>query len=110
MKKALKIVLITVLCLGLVGGGVFAIVRYSGKQSVTAYLAGSYLLNYMPDQSYIYGNVTSDASQTIYKDEDKKILEILVQPGQKVSVGDPLLRYDATMDSINLEEKLLERE
>lgn len=110
MKKALKIVLITVLCLGLVGGGVFAIVRYSGKQSVTAYLAGSYLLNYMPDQSYIYGNVTSDVSQTIYKDEDKKILEILVQPGQKVSVGDPLLRYDATMDSINLEEKLLERE
>lgn len=110
MKKALKIILITVLCLGLAGGGTFAILRYTGDKTVEVVKADDYLLSYMPYQSYISGNVVSDAAQTVYKEEDMKILEVLVEPGQQVSIGEPLLRYDATLESIELSEKQLERE
>lgn len=110
MKKALKVILITVLCLGLAGGGVFAVLRFTGNKTVDVVPASDYLLSYMPNQTYISGSVVSDAAQNVYKEEDMKILEVLVQPGQQVSVGDPLLRYDATLDSIALAEKQLERE
>lgn len=110
MKKALKIILITVLCLGLAGGGVFAVVRYSGDKTVEVVPADYCLLSYMPYQTYISGNVVSDAAQNLYKEEDMKILEVLVEAGQQVNVGDPLLRYDATLDAIELAEKQLEQE
>ena len=95
MKKALKIILICVLCLGLLGGGVFAYLKFRKVPPCEVYPAMQWMMSYMPNQTYLYGIVTSDASQIVSKDPDRTVLEILVHPGDVVSVGDPLLRYDA---------------
>ena len=108
MKKALKIILICLLILALIAGGVFAYFKFRKQKPCTVYPAMQWLMSYMPNQSYLYGIVTSDASQTVLQSSDRNVLEILVQPGQTVSIGDPLLRYDATRTQLEYEQKKLD--
>ncbi len=108
MKKALKIILIVLLIAGLLAGGVFAYLKLRKPKPCTVYPAMQWLMSYMPNQTYLYGIVTSDASQLVTQDPNRTVLEILVQPGQTVSIGDPLLRYDATRTQLEYEQKKLE--
>ena len=108
MKKALKIILICVLIAGLLGGGAFAYLKLRKKTPCEVYPAMQWMMSYMPNQSYLYGIVTSDASQIITNERDRDVLEILVNPGDVVSVGDPLLRYDATRTKLEYEQKQLD--
>ena len=108
MKKALKIILICVLCLGLLGGGVFAYLKFRKVPPCEVYPAMQWMMSYMPNQTYLYGIVTSDASQIVSKDPDRTVLEILVHPGDVVSIGDPLLRYDATRTNLSYEQSMLD--
>ena len=108
MKKALKILLTIVLCLGLLGGGVFAYFKFRKVPPCEVYPAMQWMMSYLPNQSYLYGIVTSDASQIITKSMDRTVLEILVNPGDVVSVGDPLLRYDATRAQLSYEQNKLD--
>ncbi|MDO4543106.1 MAG: efflux RND transporter periplasmic adaptor subunit [Clostridia bacterium] len=110
MKTWLKALIIIVLVIGLAVGGIFAYVHFSDKTPVEVQPAGNWMLHYMPNQSYIYGTVSSDTAQTIYAEEGRTVVEVIAQLGDEVSVGDPLLRYDTTLDAITLEEKKLERE
>ncbi|MDO4565278.1 MAG: hypothetical protein Q4C04_06660 [Clostridia bacterium] len=110
MKKWLKTLIIILICLALLGGGIFAYAHFSGKTPVEVQPAGNWMLSYMPYQSYLYGTVSSDTAQTIYHDGERTVLEVFVAQGDAVSIGDPLLRYDATLDAITLDEKKLERE
>ena len=107
MKRVLKIILICILCLGLLGGGVFAYLKFRKVPPCEVYPAMQWMMSYMPNQTYLYGIVTSDASQIIAKSSERTVLEILVNPGDVVSVGDPLLRYDATRAQISYEESKL---
>ena len=77
MKKALKILLIIVLCLGLLGGGVFAYFKFRKVPPCEVYPAMQWMMSYLPNQSYLYGIVTSDASQIVTKSMDRTVLEIL---------------------------------
>ena len=108
MKKALKISLICVLIAALIAGGVFAYFKFRKQKPCTVYPAMQWLMGYMPNQSYLYGIVTSDASQVVLQDADREVLELLVQPGQTVSIGDPLLRYDSTRTQLEFEQKKLD--
>ena len=108
MKKALKIILICILCLGLLGGGVFAYLKFRKVPPCEVYPAMQWMMSYMPNQTYLYGIVTSDASQIVAKDPDRTVLEILVRPGDVVSIGDPLLRYDATRTNLSYEQSMLD--
>ena len=110
MKKALKIILICLIAAALIAGGIFAYFKFRKQKPCTVYPAMQWLMSYMPNQTYLYGIVTSDASQVVTQDSDREVLEILVQPGQTVSIGDPLLRYDATRTQLEYEQKLLELE
>ena len=104
MNRTLKIVLISILCIGLFGGSVFAYVKLRKPTPCEVYPAMNWMMSYLPNQSYLYGIVTSDASQIITKSTDRNVLEVLVSPGDVVSVGDPLLRYDATRAQLSFEE------
>lgn len=110
MKKWLKVLIIVLCCVLVVGGGIFAYIKLAPKKSVEVVPARNCMTSYMPSESYIYGIVTSDSSQTIIKDEQRKIVEVFVFEGDTVEIGDPLVRYDSTMDNLQLEEKRLERE
>ncbi|MDD3400331.1 MAG: hypothetical protein PHT58_01685 [Eubacteriales bacterium] len=110
MKKGLKAVIIALCCILAVSGGIFAYVKLTPQSPVNVVSAGNWMLYYMPNQSYLYGFVTSDAASSIYKSSDRKIIEVCVNQGDTVQIGDPLVRYDATMDGLRLEEKRLERE
>ena len=102
MKRALKIIIACVLCIGLLAGGVFAYLKFRKVPPCEVYPAMQWMMSYMPNQTYLYGIVTSDASQVVLKSADRNVLEILVKPGDTVTVGDPLLRYDATRAELPL--------
>ncbi len=109
MKKGLKITLIVAGCVLAVAGGIAAYVRFAPKKTVDVTPASNWMMSYMPNQSYLYGIVTSDASQIVTKSEDRTVLEMFVSTGDTVAVGDPLVRFDTTKDELTLEEKQLER-
>lgn len=110
MKKGLKALIIVLCCLIVIAGGIFAFVKLTPPKSVEVIPVNNWLMNYMPNQTYMYGIVTSDESATITKSEQRKVTEVLKNVGDSVKVGDPLVRYDATMDGIQLDEKRLEKE
>ena len=94
----------------LAGGAVGVYFATAKKPTVSVVSASNWMLSYMPNQTYLYGVVSSDASQTITQDAERPVLEVLVSVGDTVQVGDPLLRYDATKDALDLEEKQLKLE
>jgi len=108
MKRVLKVILIGVLCIALAGGSIFAYVKLRKPTPCEVYPAMNWMMSYMPNQTYLYGIVTSDASQVVTKSIDRSVLEILVNPGDVVSVDDPLLRYDATGTKLAYEQNVLE--
>lgn len=110
MKTFLRTMLILLIVGGLVAGGVYGYSRYTKSQPVAVQSAGNWLLEYAPNQTYLGGSVVSGDSLTIYPDKDRTILEVFVAEGQTVKAGDPLLRYDTTKDTLDLDEKLLERQ
>ena len=110
MKTWLKVLIIVLVVAALAVGGILIYRYVAGNQEVAVERVQNYMLTWMPNQSYIYGNVVSDGSQMLVKDPEKEVLEVFVQQGDTVRIGDPLVRYDATLDQLKLDEKLLERE
>ncbi len=110
MKPWLKAIIIIVVIAALAAGGIYIYARVAGNNPADVTPANYWTLSYMPNRSYIYGVVVSDESQSLYKESDRTVEEVFVREGDTVHIGDPLLRYDSTKDSLTLEEKLLERE
>ena len=110
MKALLRTLLILLIAAGVVAGGVYGYSRYAMSQPVPVQAAGNWLLDYAPNQTYLGGSVVSGDSLTLYADKDRTILEVFVSEGQAVKAGDPLVRYDTTKDSLDLDEKLLNRQ
>ena len=110
MKTFLRTMLILLILGGLAAGGIYAYSRYTMAQPVQVQSAGNWLLDYAPNQTYLGGSVISGDSMTVYPDKDRTILEVFVSEGQTVKAGDPLLRYDTTKDTLDLDEKLLNRQ
>ena len=110
MKALIRTLVVLLILAGLVAGGVYAYSRYAQKKPVQVQSAGNWLLEYAPNQTYLGGSVISGDSLLVYGEKDRTPLEIFVTEGQTVRAGDPLLRYDTTKDSLDLDEKLLNRQ
>lgn len=110
MKPWLKAILIVLVLALLTAGGIAIYAHFAGNNPVDVTPANYWMLSWMPNQTYVYGIVVSDESQALYRDKDRTVVEQFVHEGDTVHVGDPLVRYDATLDNLTLEEKLLERE
>ena len=65
---------------------------------------------YWNDNSDIspYGNVTTNLNQNIAYDSSLTVTQIYVKEGDTVKVGDPLIAYDTTLVSMELEMKQME--
>ena len=110
MKILLKTLLILLLMGGLVAGGVYGYTRYTQSQPVKVQPVSNWLMDYAPNQTYLGGSVISGESLLLTGNRDRTPLDIYVSEGQSVRTGDPLLRYDITKDTLELDEKLLERQ
>ena len=110
MKTLLRTLLILLIIGGMVAGGIYGYSRYALSRPVKVQPVSNWLLEYSPNQTYLGGSVTSGTSLILYGEKDRMPLEIFVHEGQTVRAGDPLIRYDTTKDSIDLDEKLLNRQ
>ena len=62
------------------------------------------------DEVEMQGTITSQVSQKIDYDEEKKVKEIYVKKGEKVKKGDLLLTYDMSLSQLTYEMKKLDKE
>ncbi len=112
MKKKLKKFFIVLLVLLLIGGaatgGVYA---YQSYQKENAQAQVFYVSNlnygYSSDAMTSAGYVTNDYEQSVYL-EDKSVVEVKVEEGAKVKIGDPLLVLDTTEEQLQIDMKNLE--
>lgn len=110
-KKIVIIVVAVVLVVALSGTGVFFALK-NGGDAVKVCLVSNMSQNGYWGNSEIsdYGNVTTNMNQDIYCDDTLTITQVFVNEGDMVKTGDPLVAYDTTLLSLELEMKRMEIE
>ena len=108
-KKIVIIVVAAVLVVALAGTGIFFALKNGGeavKVTPVSNVSGGFGggNNEISD----YGNVTTNMNQDIYCDDTLTITQVFVQEGDAVKTGDPLIAYDTTLLSLELEMKQME--
>lgn len=110
-KKVITITAAAAAGTALLCGTVVFAVNTAGRKTVTVIpvsdLSGYYGSSGMNSTS---GMITSDVSQNIYPAENQTVKEVFVQEGDIVKEGDPLVSFDMTMTSLELEMKKLDRQ
>ena len=110
MNKTLKRIIAgitgTALACGGIVGGLYA---YKGMNRVSVSV---YPVNSLVSESYYfdmfgsgtgYGTVEADRMQNVQPSSTMQIREILVEEGQEVKKGDPLVKYDTTLTQLQIE-------
>ena len=60
------------------------------------------------DGSSLSGSVTTDRMQTVYLSETQEVTKILVQEGDELKKGDPILEFNTSLTELQLKRKDLE--
>ncbi|MGN0483466.1 MAG: hypothetical protein ACI4HI_07925 [Lachnospiraceae bacterium] len=104
-KKIIIIVLVLAIVASASGGGIYAYGQYKDKKTVVDVYAYENLTeeNYEDDGLTSSGIVTNDLSQNVKYDKEKEIVEICVKKGDKVKIGDPLVKYSTKSSKEDLE-------
>ncbi len=112
MSKKNKIIVITVTILVLIAAviGIIFAIKKTTEKTVTVIPVAEINWGYWGSDVNISGMVTSNASQEIHLNDKQIVEEVFVQEGDVVQVGTPLLSFDMTMTSLNLESELLNKE
>ena len=112
MKKKLKKFFVVLLVLLLIGGaaagGAYAYQSYQKENTQTqVFYVSNLSYGYSSDAMTSAGYVTNDYEQAVYL-EDKSVVEVKVEEGTKVKIGDPLLVLDTTEEQLQIDMKNLE--
>lgn len=108
-KKIVIAVVAAVLVVALAGTGVFFAVKNGGSAVKVALVSGMNQGGWGGNSEISdYGNVTTNLNQDIYSDDSLTITQIFVQEGDTVKNGDPLIAYDTTLATLELEMKQME--
>lgn len=113
MQKKQKIIIgaCTVLCIGVVGTGIFfAQHKNKGNKDELAYVMSVSSMNDMAGTQKLAGVVESQKTLDIQKDAEREVKEVLVQTGDEVDVGTPLFTYDTTKLDTDLQQANLDLE
>ena len=97
MQKKQKIIIgaCTVLCIGVIGAGIFFVQhKDKGNKEELAYVMSVSSMNDMAGTQKLAGVVESQKTLDIQKDAEREVKEILVKTGDEVDVGTPLFTYD----------------
>lgn len=103
MKKTIKRILITLLVIGVTGGGLYGGYAYrQSKKTAKVVLASSVgQTEYWMDNVESYGQVTSDKSQMGYLPKHAEVLSLNVKEGDHVEAGDVILSVKNDKKDIN---------
>lgn len=110
MKKRIIIGISTVLAILVLGVGIGVVVKKTGGKSVPVVPVSDLSWGYWGSDVNISGTVTSNASQEVHLNDRQIVEEVFVKEGDVVDVGTPLLTFDMTMTSLNLESEKLDKE
>lgn len=111
MNKKWKAALIALLCVAVLGGGVYGVLRLlksHRSKPVNVYAASNFILSGYDTEAETEGLVTTDRIQSIYLTSTQRVTEIYVTEGQTVKEGEPLLAFDTTLSDLELERKDIE--
>lgn len=109
MKKRIITVAVILAILGIcIAGGTAAIHYRQGTVVAKVYPVSLINSGYWGDQMSSYGTVTNDFYQEIELDSGEVPDKIYVSVGDKVKTGDKILKYDTTMESMDLKLKQYE--
>ena len=103
MKKPLVAVLCTALGAVLIGGSILGYSIWSRSRVQISVESVSVLQGYWGDNNSTYGVVTTDMTQEVFLKSDMVVDEVLVQEGDTVTVGTPLIQYDTTLINLDLD-------
>ena len=105
MKKLAVYILVPSLIVGSCGAGVYV---YQKNKQANTYVkvvpVSSISTSDYGSDMYMYGQVVNNQRQRISVTTSQKISEVLVKKGDKVNIGDPILKMDTTMDNLNLQD------
>lgn len=108
-RKIVIAVAAVVLVAALAGTGVFFALKNGGNAVKVALVSSMNQGGWGGDSEISdYGNVTTNLNQDIYCDDSLTVTQVFVQEGDAVKVGDPLIAYDTTLLSLELEMKQME--
>lgn len=113
MQKKQKIIIgvCTVLCVGIIGAGVFfARNKEKGNKEEIAYVMSVSSMNNMAGTQKLAGVVESQKTLDIQKDTEREVKEVLVKTGDEVDVGTPLFTYDTEKLDTELQQANLDLE
>ena len=93
MKKAIKVLLIIVIIVGLISGGLYTYYHYEQGKKVAQVVSLSNVAmdSYWGDSIQSYGQVTAEKAQTGYIPSGTEVLSINVAVGDHVEAGDVIL-------------------
>lgn len=110
-KKIVIIVVAVVLVVALSGTGIFFALKNGGDAVKVCLVSNMSQGGYWGNSEISdYGNVTTNMNQDIYCDDTLTITQVFVNEGDMVKTGDPLVAYDTTLLSLELEMKQMEIE
>ncbi len=109
MSKAVKTVLISMICLLLVAAIIIGLMWFLAGQGnpVPVTPVSDFTLGYWDDNIAYDGLVSTNNLQPVYLSDTQMVTEVYVKEGQKVQKGDPLFRYDTTLSDIHLSRQKL---
>lgn len=112
MKKTKKIIISIVsivLTICLITGGVFVYRWNSMRKNPVSVISVSSINNsWYGDPAYngsLFGTVTKGRTQSVYYDSALTIKELLVNEGDAVAIGTPIIKYDTTLLNLQLQLK-----
>lgn len=108
-KKVIIGISSAVVVIALIVGIVFAVKKTTGKE-VPVVPVSDLSWGYWGSDVNISGTVTSNASQEVHINDKQIVDEVYVKEGDMVEVGTPLLSFDMTMTTLNLESEKLNKE
>lgn len=106
MKKKNRLLkwLVLILILLLAAGGILKLFEKNSTKTVDVYSVNDIKVDGVMENVSLSGMITDHASQEVMEDEDRAVKEILVNNGQRVKKGDPLLCYDMTLKELELKD------
>ena len=110
-KRIVVAIVAAIVIIAAIAGGIFGYLWHQ-QNSLEAEVQSVQDLTwyYYGEEMTSYGRVTNDFYQDVYLLDSQTISEVFVEEGQEVKAGDPLLAYDTTLTSLQMEIQELEVE
>lgn len=109
MKKRILITGISLVLVAAIVIGSLSFYKYHKQKNLVAEVQSVSMMSggWYGDDMQLYGMVQPGATQEIYQQADNQVSKILIQEGQEVTVGTPILEYDTTQAQLDMERQEL---